>query len=432
MKKAILLYSFMLFVFSSWGQWSSSAMPTEKVQLAAIGYGNSVWFGGGATNTFVSNKIEIYNRSTGEWTQLNLSVARIFAGATAGGGKVFFAGGVNFGNFQHYSRVDIIDTATLTSSTHELSAAKFAVAAVSHNNKVYFAGGVNVDLGVNDAQIDILDLNTNTWSVDMMTYPGGVRAVVSGDDVVFVGDHWMDIFHTNNNTRTSLSLPENRGLTAVVALNNEIIIAGGEDQNDITSDRVDIYNLSTGQWSLANLSEPRSFLNSFTTVCGKAYFAGGGTFHVAGGQWTTASSRVDIYDANAGTWATDELSNAVVNHAVASSGNQLFSAGGYNFTSVLSNVDIFTCQTNGLLDFQQSQFAPLPIIGNPVRDVLKLDGAIVSNSQNAVQILNVAGQIVLERHITENEIDVQFLPSGLYIIKVLNRHGTYLGKFFKE
>ncbi len=142
----------MLFVFSSWGQWSSSAMPTEKVQLAAIGYGNSVWFGGGATNTFVSNKIEIYNRSTGEWTQLNLSVARIFAGATAGGGKVFFAGGVNFGNFQHYSRVDIIDTATLTSSTHELSAAKFAVAAVSHNNKVYFAGGVNVDLGVNDAQ----------------------------------------------------------------------------------------------------------------------------------------------------------------------------------------------------------------------------------------------------------------------------------------
>ncbi|MEK7253701.1 MAG: PHB depolymerase family esterase, partial [Bacteroidota bacterium] len=135
---------------------------------------------------------------------------------------------------------------------------------------------------------------------------------------------------------------------------NQILIAGGIHFDNTPSERVDIYDLSTGAWTMSNLSVSRGFINNAVTVCGKAFFAGGGIFDLPTLAWTSASDRVDIYDPTTGEWTTAQLSHSVINHSVVAIGNQVLIAGGGDPAppySDFSTVDIYSCPGT-LLDAQ--------------------------------------------------------------------------------
>lgn len=84
-----------------------------------------------------------------------------------------------------------------------------------------------------------------------------------------------------------------------------MFFAGGEnDWNYDTSDKVDIYDLSTNKWSTASLSEPRSYISA-VAVDNKVYFAGGQRED----RWyANPSDIIDIYDNSTDTWSTSTLS----------------------------------------------------------------------------------------------------------------------------
>ena len=135
---------------------------------------------------------------------------------------------------------------------------------------------------------------------------------------------------------------------AAAATGTKILFAGGwiYANNDVTS-RVDIYDIVSQTWSIAELSEARYDISAIT-VGNKVFFAGGTN------DWFFTST-VDIYDASSNTWSVANLSKARGRLAVAAIGNKVFFAGGDCFdtvggglmiNSVSDVVDIYDIEAN--------------------------------------------------------------------------------------
>ncbi len=431
--KIMLLFSAILVCAQASGQWTSTELSEPKVQMGAVAYGSKVYFGGGFANSGYSNKVEIYDPVTGEWTMEECSEARSFPAAAANGGKVFFAGGITFNPFQHFSRVDIYDTLTQEWSVAELSEPKFAVAAVSHGNKVFFAGGTNLALGATYATIDVYDVETEEWTTAALSQAGGVRAVVSGAKICFVGDSWLDIYDTGTGIWSTEILPAARSFSAAAAVDGKVIIAGGMNLDNTPTDRVDIYDVATGNWTLANLSMPRGFLNAAASACGKAWFAGGGSFNLNTNAWASASDRVDIYDPLGDAWTTDQLSHPVVNHSVVADDHHLFSAGGTDVSgSSFGTLDIFTCPATNATeeDFHSGNDAPFFV--NPATDFLHFTHPFAPTEPVTVMLVSAIGQLVFFKKSLAASFDISHLPTGIYFLQVKTSDLVRVGKLVKQ
>ncbi len=415
-----------LFCTQTLGQWTTTNLSEGKTSMSAVAYGSKVWFAGGSTLTENTKRIEIYDLSTGEWAVEELTIPREFAAAGAAGGKVLFAGGINFFNFEHYSRVDIFDTLTHVWTTAELPEPKFDVAAISYGGRIFFAGGVNLLTGVNSTAVDIYNATTGIWTAASLSEPGEVRAVAVGSKLFFVGEGVMDIYDTATATWAALGLPDIRPFADVAAVGNQIIIAGGMNLDNTPSGRVDIYNPSTGTWTMANLSLPRGFINNVVTVCGQAFFAGGGNFNLNPGAWTTATNLVDIYDPATGEWTTDHLTHPVVNHSVIASGGHLLVAGGIDpadLTTVFSTVDIYTCGGVNALSGQEPSEFEISTYPNPTTGLVTLAFKDKPTDDCLLTVSDLWGQVLQSRKLEspvapEQHLDLSSLPTGVYLVGV--------------
>lgn len=438
--------SFTLILFStllcaqSFGQWTTTNLSEEKTSMSAVAYGSKVYFAGGSTNAAETKLVEIYDTLSGNWTTKQMSIAREFTGAVAAGGKVFFAGGINFFTLQHYSRVDIYDTQMSNWTTAELSSPRFDVAAVAYENKVFFAGGMNLGTGPSST-IDIYDTDTKNWtSPAYLSSPEeAVRTAVSGSKVVFVGASMMDIYDGSTGSWTAISLPAPRLFAAVAAAGNKVIIAGGMNFNNTPTNRVDIYDLGSGSWTVSNLSEARAFINNAGTVCGKAFFAGGGAFNLETNAWISAKSKIDIYDPSTGTWTTDQLSNPVVNHVVVAIGNKLLVAGGVNPANgeLFSQVDIYTCSSVSALPGQEPPAPEISLYPNPSYGLVSMRLKGNHSSDYSLTVCDVYG-LTLQRRILKNlddseqTLDLSTFPAGVYLIHLSDGVDRICSRVVKE
>ena len=114
------------------------------------------------------------------------------------------------------------------------------------------------------------------------------------------------------------------------------LFGGGEDAAKIKYGAVDMFTASSGVWSTANLSQPRSFLAAASVVVGSralSLFAGG---ECSEGRTGTDSARVDLWEHGKG-WVVqaDLLSKPRKKLAAASAGMYIVIGGGY--TSGMKN-----------------------------------------------------------------------------------------------
>ncbi len=137
----------------------------------------------------------------------------------------------------------------------------------------------------------------------------------------------VDIWNTRNNewSVTQLSIP--RTDVAGVAMGNRIFFAGGIGPGDSTSSRVDIYDLVTRTWSTTELS--RSASNIKTAVIGNRVFFVGGS-RIANGTVQPMSNAIDMYDAATNGSATFYMDEAVDLCTLGAAGSKLYIAGGQN------------------------------------------------------------------------------------------------------
>ncbi len=132
-----------------------------------------------------------------------------------------------------------------------------------------------------------------------------------------------------------------RSSMATAALHNKIYFGGGYDGTRAIGD-VDIFDVDSAKWSLAQLSLPR-FNFAAASAGHKILFGGGETDAVLPAP---VSSVVDIYDDSTKTWSIAHLSSPSVYLSAGSAGNKILFGTGQVDTGVSYAVDIYDVVTN--------------------------------------------------------------------------------------
>ena len=118
------------------------------------------------------------------------------------------------------------------------------------------------------------------------------------DESVSSGTNYTKIVYLG-----STNLSQARCESAGSSYGNKILFAGGTSGNGVCFTTVDVYDISTGTWTVSQLSQGRSDLVS-ASAGNKVFFGGGFTDN------SVLSKVVDIYDATTGAWTVAELSQA--------------------------------------------------------------------------------------------------------------------------
>ena len=144
---------------ASTGQWTEASLSQDRGEMAIACVGAEVLFAGGIRpSDRLSNRVDIYDSTTGTWRRASLSEKRRAGQAMTIGTKVLFAGGDPRDRYSgpvYYvdatgqrrasgsgsSVVDIYDSATDAWGTASLSQARVDFAVASVGSKVLFAGG---------------------------------------------------------------------------------------------------------------------------------------------------------------------------------------------------------------------------------------------------------------------------------------------------
>jgi hypothetical protein len=255
-----------------------------------------------------------------------------------------------------------------------LSIPRSGALAASSGNKILFAGGV---LGSNvlSSRVDIYDTTTQSWSIAELSQARYGMAVVSaGNKIFFAGGspdelHFssrVDIYDASTNTWSIAELSKERANLTAASIGNKVFFAGGNcwlfyTANDFvisTTDVVDIHDISSNTWSTGHLSEARQSLSSATSG-NNIYFAGGLSLSfdpVNLSNSFSVSGKIDIYNVLSGTWSTTTLTTARYAMGAISANNKIFWAGGNPVLNNLTNeVEIFEVNSQSSSYHQLSQ-----------------------------------------------------------------------------
>jgi len=364
-------------------------MTQNGTVLAGVVVADSLLFIAGGQNPQTGayyKLVEIYDVKNDVWKpSQNLSVARTGIAAVRVGSELWFAGGniqTSATDFTFYDVIDVYNLQTGSWTTRHLSTPRFCSSAFL-DGKVVFAGGSDANGPV--AMVDIYDTTTQQW------------------------------------TNAQLSVP--RFNVAVTTAGPYVLFAGGSTYIEDALDVVDIWNAQTNTWTTATLSQPRTLIGA-ATVCGTtAIFAGGGEAKWSTQFLTTSSNRVDIFDATTGEWSQDSLSQARTAAFAASDGTHFFMGAGWNpeNSQFVNSVEIYTCESMSAVHSAQSPLV-WEILPNPTRDALHLQ--LPDDLPTRVEILNTTGQVLSVTTATkEIALDVQQLLPGMYLLRIKTTNG---------
>jgi N-acetylneuraminic acid mutarotase len=244
------------------GNWAFGSLSSPRIFLSAASLQNKVFFAGGSVPDrngnccVVSPLVDIYDMSTGSWSQAMLSEPRSELGIAAGGNKILFAGGTGHsGQTGGYfsSRVDIYDVSTGQWSVAELSEARSHPYAAAAGDKILFAGGRKSNSGSGESKVvDIYDVTTGTWSTSMLSTDREGAAIAAVDKKIMIaGGHSAesghlssaDVYDAATGKWETLQLSEARMQAAAAAAGNKLLVAGGISASGF-SKTVDIFTLS--------------------------------------------------------------------------------------------------------------------------------------------------------------------------------------------
>jgi hypothetical protein len=433
MKRKLLLSALLVSAaLISQGQWSFDNLVQATCQLGSASVGTRAYFAGGFNGIGVMPNVEIYDVSTDSWdSTITMLHPRSFPTCVGNGTKVFFAGGMNLSSCLNY--VDIWDESAKTWSQTALSVPRIGMGSASLGNRVLFAGGTNNYTGISYNVVDIYDVTTQSWTTAALSAPRGFMGfVTSGDLAFFAGglndqtsqvSDVIDIYRFSTDSWTTATLSEARCMLAAAAVGSKIIFAGGTRANNTSSDRIDIYDTLSGIWTTATLFNPRAFWQQYeATVNGKAYFAGGGRFNIPTRAWTSCASTINIYNGADSSWTIDNLSEAIINHAVTGLADHFVVAGGVlSNDQITSTVEIFHDPLAGI----SSQPGPensLKVYPNPSSGEIHLDipGQIMQKPLLA-SVYTIHGQLVFTKTLEPGNMEFNLeLPAGVYLLKVVS------------
>jgi hypothetical protein len=222
-------------------------------------------------------EVDIYDTLTHNWKTVNGMHATEYYGsgskaATVGNKIVFVAN--NSTDPGQGQLVNVYDAGSDSWTITHLSGYRSSYAMATSDNKVFYAGGNELK------KLDIYDAVSNSWSVANFIEARifGMRAVSFGNKVFFAGGYVVRY------DSLVLSCDDfGNNCDSVPAL--------------VSSDRIDILDITTNTWSVAYLSEGRGDLG--TAIIGNKIFFIGGDKGEGG-----SSHKMDFYDAANNSWSS--------------------------------------------------------------------------------------------------------------------------------
>jgi hypothetical protein len=375
-------------------EWCYDSLSEARAFPVGIQSGFFVIIAGGVNinNGVSSATVDIFNTQVpgGGWSTAQLSVPRFALSAEAADGLVLFAGGTDVLSGVSYDIVDILHLSTMKWTTSHLSQPRSAMGSAVGFDGLHhiavFAGGYDLSSGAVTDRVDLYNFSTQKWS--------------------------------------TATLSEPRGFVAATSLYGKVYIAGGMRNDNTPSDRVDIFDPETNTWSIASLCVPRAFSGeNAATACGKVFFGGGGQLDLNTQTWVTSSDVMDIYDGTTGIWSVEYLDHPLINHAVVSGGNEVVFAGG---TTVDSHTDWPSVYIdNCAAPARENENMPLPIriYPNPSSGTIHIDG--LENRDNdlwLLQLSDVHGALIYSVKLdpTEKSINLPNTAVGNFVIKLIH------------
>lgn len=424
------------FIQTGFSQWSTTSLSQARFAFTAASENGKVLFAAGAINNLVStSRVDIYDVATNQWSTLDRSFAGAKPAAVAAGGKIYIAGGYDIPSGTESKEIDVYNTNTgLWETPLQLSVARGSLSAVRVGSKLLFAGGVTINAFATKEQgisvVDIYDLVSGIWTTHQLSAGRGwMSSIVKGQKAYFAGglaypnyfSKNIDIYDAVTNTWSVDSLSTARAQSAAASNGDKIMFAGGWNSTSGALSSVDVLE-SSGTWETASLSEARMGLTA-QTICGKTYFVGGGTINLADGTITSASKKVDIYDAVNNSWTTDNLTSARSEMPSTSIGNRLFVGGGYDPTVGLrSSVEIYMCMPTGIESIVERN--SVEIFPNPTSSFLNVSFSEtpISLTPDALIVFDLLGRSWLRKKLVHSDLnkpillDLNELPEGEYFL----------------
>ncbi len=150
----------------------------------------------------------------------------------------------------------------------------------------------------------MMSIPANSWTVAKLSVPrDNLAAAAAGSKIVFAGgvvydaatskyipSTAVDIYDVNSGKWTTAQLSEGRTQLAATGSGELVIFAGGVNSSNAVSNTMDIYNVSTGAWTTAELGEARFDLGPRPREISCMVGGGGGT-----GKGTGYSKTVDVF-----------------------------------------------------------------------------------------------------------------------------------------
>lgn len=253
-------------------EWSSTKLSEARRGLVAVATQRHVLFAGGeVADSKPSAVIDIYDVGNQVWTTEMLSQPRRDFGAavvttTAGHVQVLFGGGaaVSGGSGGGFSKVvDIWDEESNSWERSRLGRPRKKLTAIGVASKALFAGGIATGVdGRFSRDVDIYCANKRSWSRAQLSFPRQYIAAASSGDRAFFAGGFSQCFDP----------PREDGLVGPKLISRKRQVEC--NKLGLTS-VVDVFQASTEEWSVLQLSEPRSNMVAASIPGGLAVFTGG-------------------------------------------------------------------------------------------------------------------------------------------------------------
>jgi len=245
-----------------------------------------------------------------------------------------------------------------------LSQKKRSMGAVAIGSKVWFAGGEYYVKNGNGAErhvidtVEIFDTKDQSKSFAKLSVArSGLNVATAGGKIFFAGgiegilpsgffkvSDIVDIYDTSTGIWSVEKLSVARYEMVSTVVGDKVIFAGGRLMNYHVSDVVDIYDVSTGLWSQQQLPMP-TFGMGVAVAENKVYFAGGFDVYPKDNPDYFVRKRIDIYDVETDAWSIDSLSQARCYVGGAVVRDRILLAGGSLGLEQSNRVDIFNLKT---------------------------------------------------------------------------------------
>jgi hypothetical protein len=257
-------------------------------------------------------------------------------GAGIIGDKIYVCGGLsststaNASNYQKASYYYNIKTNGWGTNSN-MEVAKYEHACVVANNKMYaIAGFSNRTTRTNT--VFCFDPLLGTWTTETAIYAGGtsygMAAAAIGNTIYVCGGNTgsAQTYNGSYDTQTKswttkTAMPEARYNHAATSYRNYIYVMGGYKANTNY-----IYNPSINQWTTLTTTPEYVQHHTLSVIKDKVYLVGGQT----GTNTNTASSNVQCYNPDTGSWETKKASlpKAIYSHAAVVYKNNIYVIGG--------------------------------------------------------------------------------------------------------